>query len=148
MRRRARVDQRTLVQQGAAADKLSLARAMRAAPTSGEAFLWAALRARQLAGWKFRRQQVLAGYVVDFYCAELALAVEVDGPIHQQCSEHDRQRDADLAQLGVDTMRLRDADVRANLNSVLRAISARCEWLADAHGCSSVARRPHRKASP
>jgi very-short-patch-repair endonuclease len=53
---------------------------MRRAPTEAEALLWSALRRRQL-GRKFRRQHVIAGYIVDFYCAALALALEVDGEL-------------------------------------------------------------------
>jgi very-short-patch-repair endonuclease len=107
---------------------------MRREPTEGESVLWAALRRRQLGGWKFRRQHVLGGYVVDFYCAELELAVEVDGPIHDDRHAHDRERDAALAGLGVDTLRLRDVDVRTQIGIVLAAVSARCESRADERG--------------
>jgi hypothetical protein len=64
---------------GAAGDKLALARAMRATPTAAEAALWSALRSRQLGGWKFRRQHVIAGYIVDFYCARCGLRSKSTG---------------------------------------------------------------------
>jgi very-short-patch-repair endonuclease len=57
---------------------------MRCAPTPGEALLWAQLQGRRLDGWKFRRQAVIAGYIVDFFCPALGLAVEVDGLIHER----------------------------------------------------------------
>jgi very-short-patch-repair endonuclease len=82
---------------------------MRAMPTAAEAVLWSALRGRRLGGWKFRRQHVIAGYIVDFYCAELWLAVEVDGPVHQGRDIDDRERDEHLASLGADVVRLRNA---------------------------------------
>ena len=134
MRRRRCLVERIFPEQGASRGKLAMAQTMRREPTEGEAVLWAALRRRQLGGWKFRRQHVLGGYVVDFYCAELELAVEVDGPIHDDRHAHDRERDAALAGLGVDTLRLRDVDVRTQIGIVLAAVSARCESRADERG--------------
>ena len=67
--------------------------------------------ARARLGWKFRRQQVIAGYIVDLYCAELWLAVEVDGGVHDGCRDEDAQREADLAARGLRIVRLRNADV-------------------------------------
>lgn len=134
MRRRRCLVDRIFPEQGAFTGKLAIARSMRRDPTEGEAALWAALRRRQLGGWKFRRQHVLEGYVVDFYCAELALAVEVDGPIHDGRHSLDRERDAALAALSVDTLRVRDLDVRTKIALVLAAVSARCESLANERG--------------
>src|SRR5581483_124837 len=89
MRRRGELEEGKRARPGAAADKLLFARAMRGAPTRGEAVLWAELRGRGLSGWRFRRQHVIAGYIVDFYCPRLWLAIEVDGSVH------DAQRDDD-----------------------------------------------------
>ena len=66
------------------ADKRELARKFRREATSSEQLAWELLRNRRCLGLKFRRQQVIRGYVVDFYCAELRLALEIDGPIHQR----------------------------------------------------------------
>jgi len=115
---------------GAASDKLSLARAMRAMPTDAEARLWSALRGRRL-GWKFRRQHVIAGYIVDFYCAELWLAVEVDGGVHQGRRIDDRQRDEHLGSLGVRVVRVRNADVLERLDAVLGELARCCEHIAE-----------------
>ena len=104
---------------GAAGDKLALARAMRALPTAAEAVLWSALRGRWFGGWKFRRQHVIAGYIVDFYCAQLWLAVEVDGAVHQGRRVDDRERDDHLATLGVRVVRLLNADVLDRLDAVV-----------------------------
>ncbi len=51
--------------------------------TAAEKILWSCLRANWLDGWHFRRQQIIAGYIVDFYCHSARLVVEVDGEIHQ-----------------------------------------------------------------
>ncbi|MDP8998975.1 MAG: endonuclease domain-containing protein [Myxococcota bacterium] len=104
---------------GAAPEKLALARAMRTMATAAEAQLWSALRGRQLDGWKFRRPHVVAGYIVDFYCAELWLAVEVDGGVHQAQRAHDMRRDCDLALLGVRVVRLHNPDVLERLGAVV-----------------------------
>ena len=67
--------------QGAAIDarKLARARSFRPQPTPEEATAWSLLRGRRLLGLKFRRQQVIAGFIVDFYCASRRLALELDG---------------------------------------------------------------------
>jgi very-short-patch-repair endonuclease len=115
---------------GAAGDKLAMARAMRVMPTAAQAALWSALRGRRLGGWKLRRQHVIAGYIVDFYCAELWLAVEVDGAVHERRRIEDRQRDEDLASLGVRVVRLRNADVLERLDAVVGQLVYDCERIA------------------
>ncbi len=69
-------------------------RRMRRQPTKSEDLLWQALRKRQLAGLKFRRQHPIGPSIVDFYCHEKRLAVEVDGGVHQEndVKEHDLAR--------------------------------------------------------
>jgi very-short-patch-repair endonuclease len=71
------------------AEKRAIARKFRRDPTSTEQLAWELLRNRRCFGLKFRRQQVIRGYIVDFYCAELRLALEIDGPIHQQAGRAD-----------------------------------------------------------
>ena len=132
MRRRAWLATRLFTRPGAFTDKLEAARAMRKAPTGGEAVLWTYLRGRRLEGWSFRRQHVVAGYIVDFYCAELRLAIEVDGAVHDTRCEEDQKRDSDLGALGLGVLRVRDADVRTQTTHVLRTIVARCERIAEA----------------
>jgi very-short-patch-repair endonuclease len=112
---------------GASGDKLALARAMRAMPTEAEAVLGSALRGRRLGGWKFRRQHVIAGYIVDFDCAELWLAVEVDGAVHEVRRADDHQRDDHLALLGVRVVRLPNADVLERLDAVVARLARCCE---------------------
>jgi len=97
------------------------ARGLRRTLTPPEARLWVCLRGRQLAGLKFRRQHPVGPYVLDFYCAEAKLAVEVDGQQHAdpERSEHDRRRTAWLVTLNIAVLRIAAEDVRVNLDGVL-----------------------------
>ena len=106
-------------------EKLLLARAMRRSPTPAEQALWRALRGVAL-GFRFRRQHVIAGYIVDFYCPACRLAATVDGPIHRARHVADRERDGDLANLGVAVLRIDNANVQADLPAVLRRIVDLC----------------------
>jgi very-short-patch-repair endonuclease len=130
MRRRAQLCDLLFDKPGAHPAKLVAARWMRAKPTTAEARLWAALRGRQLGGWKFRRQHIIAGYIVDFYCAELWLAIEVDGGVHRSHRAADREREECLASLGVQVVRLRNADVLERLDHVLGEVADRCKQIA------------------
>ena len=93
---------------------------MRSEPTEPEAWLWQALRASQLGGYKFSRQIVIDGAICDFVCRMKALIVEVDGDTH--VAEADRLRDARLANLGYRTLRSTNRDVMDNLEGVLSVI--------------------------
>jgi len=100
---------------------LACARAFRRHPTPSEAILWQALRARQR-GVKFRRQQPIGPFVVDFFCAERRLIVEVDGPVHALQVEYDRERQWLLEQCGYQVLRVAADAVEGDLRTVLRAI--------------------------
>lgn len=131
MRRRARVRDRVFDKPGAHPVKLALARTLRSMPTAPEAALWQVLRDRRLSGWKFRRQHVIGGYVVDFYCPALWLVIEVDGPVHDGRRAQDRQRDQDLTSLGVQVLRLRNADILERLENIIDSLTFLCQALAD-----------------
>ncbi len=81
--------------------------------TLPEVLLWRYLRRRQLDGLLFRRQHPFGPYVLDFFCPEHALAVEVDGAVHDGAGQaaHDERRDVWLAQRGVRVLRFRAADL-------------------------------------
>lgn len=104
---------------------------MRAAPTPAEAALWAILRRRALGGWKFRRQHPMVGYVVDFFCWDLMLAVEVDGGYHDGQREKDERRARHLGEVGVRVIRVRNEDVLRDPGGVARSIEAVCRRLAE-----------------
>ena len=104
---------------------LTFARELRRHETDAEARLWYLLRARRLGGFKFRRQHSLPPYVLDFYCAEQCLAVELDGSQHVQTAARDRQRDEFLQAQGIRVLRFWNDAVFKETTHVLEAI-----WLA------------------
>lgn len=91
-------------------DKRELARALRKSATPSEKRVWELLRNRRCHGLKFRRQQVIRGFVVDFYCAALRLAVEIDGGVHDEPDQRawDLERTLLLAGSGVAVLRFAD----------------------------------------
>ncbi|MEZ4520849.1 MAG: endonuclease domain-containing protein [Thermomicrobiales bacterium] len=101
-----------------------IARDFRKAPTHSEQILWEHLRGRKLAGTKFRRQQPIGPFVVDFCAPSLRLVVEVDGPIHDALEEHkrDAERQHLIERLGFRFIRVRAADVEHNIEEVLEQI--------------------------
>ena len=102
--------------------KVERSRAFRGAPTSAERALWRALRKGRLGGWKFRRQQLVDGFIVDFYCHALLLVVEVDGLVHDENREADLRRDEILSARGLTVLRFPNAAVLESLPTVLQAI--------------------------
>lgn len=108
---------------------VSRARVLRRALTPPEARLWVCLRRRALAGLKFRRQHPVGSYVLDFYCPEAELAIEVDGQQHgdPERSEHDCRRTAWLGTQNIAVLRLAAEDVRVNLDGVLTWIRTNAE---------------------
>ena len=103
--------------------KKQASRTLRKTMTPAEHILWEKLRDRRLDGLRFRRQVVLRGFIVDFYCHHRSLVVEVDGPIHNQQANYDEDRDRALAALGLRVLRIPNADVRARLPATLLRIS-------------------------
>ena len=103
-------------------EKLELARDLRQRMTPQEKILWQSIRKDALGELHFRRQQVVAGYVVDFYCASAKLAVEVDGDSHLHRIEHDAIRDRALLEMGIRTLRVSNSEVDRDLDAVLRKI--------------------------
>ena len=106
-----------------AAGTVSRARQLRAFGTEAEANLWAALRGRQVAGLKFRRQQRLGGYIADFACLEARLVVEADGSQHADQVEYDNQRTALLNQEGYRVLRFWNPDILTNIEGVIEMIA-------------------------
>lgn len=75
--------------------------------TESETALWSKIRKRQVNGYRFRRQYSVGSYVIDFYCPELHLAVEIDGPSHDssESRECDTRRTEEISGLGITIMR-------------------------------------------
>ena len=103
------------------------AREMRRALTPPEARLWVCLRRRGLDEPKSRRQHPVGPYVLDFYCAEARLAVEVDGQGHLETGDHDARRDRWLAGQGIAVLRIPAEEVRVHLDGVLTFIGETAE---------------------
>lgn len=112
----------------AAAVIVHRARALRHEATSAEKVLWSALRGKQMAGLKFRRQHPLGQVILDFYCVEKRLAIEVDGPIHLNPPQaaHDEDRTEYLAKQGIRVLRFTNGEVERHLLDVLKRIEAEC----------------------
>jgi very-short-patch-repair endonuclease len=98
------------------------ARDMRRAMTQPERTLWSLLRRNEL-GLHFRRQHPIGPYILDFYCARAKLAIEVDGPAHDDRHARDERRTAWLSSEGVRVLRFSAADVETRPAAVLSAIA-------------------------
>jgi very-short-patch-repair endonuclease len=103
--------------------KLVLAKQMRREMTPEERILWNELRNNRRDGLHFRRQQVISGFIVDFYCDTARLAVELDGAFHD--ADYDAERDLALARAGVSVMRVQNHELRMDKALVLERIAAR-----------------------
>src|ERR1700747_982146 len=92
--------------------------------TAAEAVLWTYLQHRKLLGKKFRRQSSVGPYIVDFYCAECRLVIELDGAPHfgENAGDYDQQRTDSLEQAGLRVLRFENEAVRDNIEFVLETI--------------------------
>ena len=105
--------------------KIELSREMRKNMTGAEKLLWNKVRNRKLMNMKFRRQQVIDGVVVDFYCDELKLCVEIDGEIHrtEENRYYDEQREEILRSRGLNVLRFSNDEVLQEIDNVLQRIA-------------------------
>lgn len=94
--------------------------------TPEEAVLWSELRTNRLFGLHFRRQQVIDGFIVDFYCHAARLIVEVDGGIHATQGLYDEVRDEWLQACGFTILRFANDEVTSDLPGVLARVAAAC----------------------
>ena len=101
------------------------AKELRSSETEVEKKLWALLRNRQLEGKKFRRQHAIGNYVLDFYCNECKLAVELDGEIHnkKEIQQYDSARTQELKDYGITVIRFWNSEVMNNTGKVLERIA-------------------------
>lgn len=96
---------------------------LRTNATEPEKLLWSILRSRNLGELKFRRQHPIEPYVVDFYCTEAALVIELDGESHNGRQQYDAARDLFLRSSGLTVMRVTNDDVVTNIDGVAAAIA-------------------------
>ena len=101
------------------------ARELRKQMTPSEKILWESLKGKTLEGYKFRRQHPIKKFIVDFYCHELRLIIEVDGAVHDSLdqNEYDCGRTFELEELGLKVLRFKNEMVINNLSFVLKEIS-------------------------
>ena len=100
------------------------AQRLRREATPAERKLWARLKAKQLSGLQFRKQHPIGPYIVDFYCAELKLAIEIDGDSHgsRDAQQYDERRSAFIASKDVRIIRFWNSDIHERLDGVLADI--------------------------
>ncbi|NLD91054.1 MAG: DUF559 domain-containing protein [Fibrobacter sp.] len=104
--------------------KRSFSRDLRKDMTLSEEILWAHLRNNQLNGYKFRRQQVIAGFIADFYCEKAKLVLEVDGSVHETVEQKktDKHKDDVYKAYGISVMRITNDEIEKTIKSVLMKI--------------------------
>jgi very-short-patch-repair endonuclease len=105
---------------------ITFARHLRAKQTDAEKLLWQHLRNRQIEDCKFRRQQVIESFTVDFVCIEIKLIIELDGGQHQDQVSYDEARTRTLELNGFRVLRFWNNDVLQNTEGVLEVVRERC----------------------
>ena len=103
---------------------IEFARKLRQDATDPEALMWACLRGRRMNKRKFRRQHPVEPYVLDFYCADLKLSIELDGGQHNTAEgkRHDKSREAFLRSQGIETLRFTNDEMMRHTDSVMNVI--------------------------
>lgn len=104
----------------------NLAKHLRKNSTLSEVLLWQELKSKKLNGYDFHRQRSIGKYIVDFYCTELNLAIEIDGDSHAFKEKKDKMRQEELEKEGIRFIRIYDKDVKKNLNGVIKFI---IDWI-------------------
>ena len=107
--------------------KVLRAKELRQSMTEAETALWQALRANRLNGWHFRRQQIIRGFIVDFYCHAAALGIELDGGVHKSRKDYDQERDQILRSCNIEVIRFTNEEVLKHLPEVLKKIDMLCQ---------------------
>lgn len=98
------------------------AKELRKAGNLAEVLLWLQIKNKQFFGLDFDRQKIIGNYIVDFYCANIGLVVEIDGSSHNDKYEYDKERDDYLESLDLKVVHFTDTDVKKNIDAVLTKI--------------------------
>ncbi len=116
-------------------DLIEFARLLRQTATDAEGLMWACLRDRRVNQCKFRRQHPVKPYVLDFYCAGLRLAIELDGGQHNSVEgrKHDAGRAAFLMRRGIETLRFTNDEIFRFTDSVLGVIWDKTRQMRSSH---------------
>ena len=104
------------------------ARKLRNNSTNSEILLWMQLRNKQLSGYDFDRQRPIDNYILDFFCHDLMLAIEIDGVTHEweEVKVKDAVKEAKMKEMGVTILRFDDNQVKADIEYVVREIG---KWI-------------------
>ncbi|MEK7625021.1 MAG: endonuclease domain-containing protein [Patescibacteria group bacterium] len=105
---------------------ITRARDLRKNSTLSEVLLWNKLKGKQLLNYKFRRQVPILNFIVDFYCNELRLAIEIDGLSHDAKIDYDIERQKKIEGQGVRILRFSDLEIKRDLVNVVQRI---CDWI-------------------
>ena len=120
-----------IIGQKVSPEKIKRAKELRQNMTPAEKILWQHLRAKRFNNLKFRRQQIIEGFIVDFYCHSLGLVIEIDGKIHEKQIEYDRDRDKILSTKDLHILRFTNEQVIESIDSVLNTICEKIEDIED-----------------
>jgi very-short-patch-repair endonuclease len=115
-----------VIGQDVSSAKVQRAKELRRGMTEAEKVLWLSVRANRLNGWHFRRQQIIGGFIADFYCHAAALVVELDGGIHESQQEYDQERTELIKTYGIEVVRFKNETVMNQLPQVLQEIDHIC----------------------
>jgi len=110
-----------------------LARKLRKSSTKSEVILWNYLKGKQVLGYDFHRQRPIKNYIVDFYCSELKLAIEIDGESHYGNEVKDEIRQKEIEKYGVSFLRFDESQIYFNLDGVMKVIENWVELCKKAH---------------
>lgn len=105
----------------------NLARHLRKNSTLSEVLLWNQIKHKALLGYDFHRQKPIGDYIVDFFCPQLSLCIEIDGYSHNEKITEDALRQEYLEKVGLMVLRFSDEDVKRNLGGVVQAIANRIQ---------------------
>ena len=95
------------------------AKELRKAGNLSEVLFWGQVKNKQFKNLNFDRQKIIGNYIVDFYCPDYKVVIEIDGSTHNNKQEYDEQRDAYLQGLGLTVIHILDIDIKKNLNNVM-----------------------------
>jgi len=105
---------------------IPLAKKLRQSCTTSEKLLWNHLKGNQMNGYDFHRQKVIDNYIVDFFCPDLMLVIEVDGISHENKYDSDIKREKKLKSFGINILRFNDIEIKKDINQVLWVIG---QWI-------------------
>jgi len=107
------------------------ARELRKAGNVSEILFWKQVSNKKFLSLDFHRQKIIGNYIVDFYCPELDLVVEIDGSTHEDKIEYDRKREEYLRSLGLNIIHFPDREIKKDLCNVMEYLQEYCEELKD-----------------